>query len=318
MEGPKSSLPPLPADMVLVHAPAFFDFRERRDIYFPFLGTCGDVPITPLYEYFPVGFKTLQRFLGDRGLDVRIINLSERAAAFSRTRPRQCDPCARYAGRRHRPALDGPRAGQPRGRQAHSRSAPGHTGSFSAGSRRPTTRYELIRYPFIDMVMRGYDTHEPMLQLLSGGNAGRPSERIANLVWKDDAGAVRDNRFSYKPDDLRVRNRLVAAASRGNGHVVNADPGGTVHAECWLRLQLRLVRRLARGVPARLQAPRAMARKPIEEIGYEFETIRRIPNVGNYHFYSVGSYNESPLGMRRFLDQVEHRTSRRSATSSSS
>ena len=59
-------LPTLRADLVLLHAPAFFDFRNRRDIYFPFLGTSGDVPITPLYEYFPVGFKTLQRFLGDR------------------------------------------------------------------------------------------------------------------------------------------------------------------------------------------------------------------------------------------------------------
>ncbi len=49
-----------------------FEFRGRRDIYFPFLGTSGDVPITPLYEYFPVGFKTLQRFLGEElGLPCR-------------------------------------------------------------------------------------------------------------------------------------------------------------------------------------------------------------------------------------------------------
>ena len=74
--GERSALPTLRADLLLIHAPAFFDFRKRRDIYFPFLGTSGDVPITPLYEYFPVGFKTLQRFLGDRGYDVRIINLS--------------------------------------------------------------------------------------------------------------------------------------------------------------------------------------------------------------------------------------------------
>ena len=44
-----------------------------------------------------------------------------------------------------------------------------------------------------------------------------------------------------------------------------------------------------------------MARKPVEEISYEFETIRRIPGVNNYHFYSVGSYNESPQGMHRFI-----------------
>jgi len=64
------------ADLLLLHPPAVFDFRGRRDIHFPFLGTSGDVPITPLYEYFPVGFKTLQRFLGQRGHDVRLLNLA--------------------------------------------------------------------------------------------------------------------------------------------------------------------------------------------------------------------------------------------------
>src|SRR5215470_10670675 len=69
-------LPTLSADLLLMHAPAFFDFRNRRDIYFPFLGTSGDVPITPLYEYFPIGFKMLHRHLTAKGHSVKIINLS--------------------------------------------------------------------------------------------------------------------------------------------------------------------------------------------------------------------------------------------------
>src|SRR5688572_5170453 len=76
MNDARPPLPSLRGDLLLLHAPAVFDFRERRDIYFPFLGTSGDVPITPLYEYFPVGFKTLQRHLADRGHDVSLINLS--------------------------------------------------------------------------------------------------------------------------------------------------------------------------------------------------------------------------------------------------
>jgi clorobiocin biosynthesis protein CloN6 len=82
-----SSLRKLSADLLLLHTPAVFDFREHRDVYFPFLGTSGDVPITPLYEYFPVGFKTLQRYLLQRGYDVKVLNLSTvlsryRALAF--------------------------------------------------------------------------------------------------------------------------------------------------------------------------------------------------------------------------------------------
>jgi clorobiocin biosynthesis protein CloN6 len=48
----------------------------------------------------------------------------------------------------------------------------------------------------------------------------------------------------------------------------------------------------------------SMARKPVEEIAYEFETMSRIPGVEDYHFYSVGSYNETRHGMEHFLDRV--------------
>ena len=65
----------LKADLCLIHLPAVFDFRNHRDIYFPFLGTSGDVPITPLYEYFPVGFRTLQQSLRNEGHEVEILNL---------------------------------------------------------------------------------------------------------------------------------------------------------------------------------------------------------------------------------------------------
>ena len=59
-----------PRPATVANAPAFFDFRDREDVYFPDLSTSGDVPITPLYEYFPVGFKTLHRFLTERDRQV--------------------------------------------------------------------------------------------------------------------------------------------------------------------------------------------------------------------------------------------------------
>src|SRR6185436_5089560 len=150
-------LPTLRADLVLVHAPAFFDFRERRDIYFPFLGTSGDVPITPLYEYFPVGFKTLERFLGERGHDVRIINLSSVLLRFPKL---DFDAMLR--------AIDAPVIGIDLHWMVHVQ------GSLEVAKRirsvRPDIKVlfggissayyasELIRYPFIKLVMRGYDT----------------------------------------------------------------------------------------------------------------------------------------------------------------
>ena len=39
----------LSADLLLVHPPAYFDFRNNSDVYWPFLSAGGSEPITPLY-----------------------------------------------------------------------------------------------------------------------------------------------------------------------------------------------------------------------------------------------------------------------------
>jgi clorobiocin biosynthesis protein CloN6 len=298
-----SSLPSLRADLLLLHAPAFFDFRNRRDIYFPFLGTSGDVPITPLYEYFPVGFKTLQRFLGERGYDVRIINLSSVLLRFPEL---DLDQLLR--------ALDTPLVGIDLHWMVHVQ------GSLGVARRirevRPdikvvfggisSTYYalELIRYPFVDMVLRGYDTHEPMLELLAAQRDGRPLDRIANLVWKDRTGAVRENDFSHKPaayacgiDWSRQPKEAESASSMPILEILSTQNAGCAYNCGWCGGSREAFRRV-------FKRHRTMARKPVEEIDYEFQTIRRIRGVSNYHFYSVGSYNESPQGMRRFLDLV--------------
>ena len=41
LSAPKSSAM-IQADLLLIHAPAVFDFRDRPDIYFPYLCTSGD------------------------------------------------------------------------------------------------------------------------------------------------------------------------------------------------------------------------------------------------------------------------------------
>jgi clorobiocin biosynthesis protein CloN6 len=47
-----------------------------------------------------------------------------------------------------------------------------------------------------------------------------------------------------------------------------------------------------------------MARKPLPEVSYEFETMKSLGNVDHYHFYSVGSYNEPAKRLQHFLDNV--------------
>jgi hypothetical protein len=40
----------LAADLLLVHAQAYFDFRNNGEVYWPFLSSGGSKPITPLFS----------------------------------------------------------------------------------------------------------------------------------------------------------------------------------------------------------------------------------------------------------------------------
>jgi clorobiocin biosynthesis protein CloN6 len=296
------SLPTLAADLLLLHAPAVFEFRNRRDIYFPFLGTSGDVPITPLYEYFPVGFKSLQRYLRDRGHRVEIVNLS---SLFIRYPQLDLEELL--------DALDVRVVGIDLHWMVHVQ------GSLAVAERikqrRPdiltlfggisSTYYakELVRYPFVDMVMRGYDTLEPMHSLLDELKRGRSFHAIPNLMWKDGK-EVRENDFAYVPDTFscgadwsRMPERPGSMTTLPIVEVLSTQNAGCAYNCGWCGGSREAFHRL-------YPKKRAMARKPLDEIRFEFETLASLENAGSYHFYSVGSYNESKQGMRHFLEQV--------------
>ncbi|MGQ0634368.1 MAG: cobalamin-dependent protein [Planctomycetaceae bacterium] len=286
-----------------MHAPAFFDFRNRRDIYFPFLGTSGDVPITPLYEYFPVGFKTLQRYLLEHGHQVRILNLSTVLLRYP-----QIDVDALFD------AIDAPLVGIDLHWMVHVQ------GSLAVAERikrrRPdiktifggisSTYYarELIRYPFIDMVMRGYDTHSPMNELLTLIREGKEPNGVDNLLWKTEAGDVRDNGLTHLPDSYSCGidwSKQPPGADQNSMpilEVLSTQNAGCSYNCGWCGGSREAFRRI-------FGKQRAMARKPLVEIDYEFETMSRIPDVERYHFYSVGSYNEPKDRLRHFLERVE-------------
>jgi clorobiocin biosynthesis protein CloN6 len=298
------ALSPLRADLLLVHPPAFFEFRNREDIYFPFLGTSGDVPITPLYEYFPVGFKTLQRYLGDRGHDVRILNLSTLFLKY---------PTLSLAAILN--ALDVRILGLDLHWMVHVQGSLAVAEQVRAS--RPeipiifggisATYYadELIRYPFIDLVLRGYDTHEPLSQLLDRLKRSEPLSGVPNLLWKDHEGQVVDNGFDYQPDsfgcgiDWSTAPREVASP---NGIAIR-EFLSTQNAGCanncgWCGGSRDAFRRI-------FQKKRAMARRPRDEVRYEISTLQRIPNLDQYHFYAVGSYNETPSSFLQFLELIQ-------------
>ena len=64
---------------------------------------------------------------------------------------------------------------------------------------------ELIRYPFVDFVIRGDSAEEPLRQLMAclKGIRGAPAlAEIPNLTWRDRSGTIHVNPHSYRPDNL--------------------------------------------------------------------------------------------------------------------
>jgi len=302
MEHHERPLPLLRADLLLAHPPAFFDFRERRDVYFPFLGTSGDVPITPLYEYFPVGFKTLRRYLCNQGHDVKLVNLSTVLLRYPKL---DFDTLIR--------ALDVRLLGLDLHWMVHVQ------GSLAVAERVKTIRPdlpvilggisstyyadELIRYPFVDMVMRGYCTHEPMAELLEAIKQDRDPVGVPNLLWKSAGGEIRDNHFSHKPAsfscgiDWSDSPSEIVTNTFPIRELVSTQNAGCAYNCGWCGGSRDSFRRIN-------QTNHAFARKPLNEIAFEINTTSARPNVGGHHFYSVGAYNETRSGMDHLLDQI--------------
>jgi clorobiocin biosynthesis protein CloN6 len=290
------------ADFLLVHAPASFDFRERRDIYFPYLSTSGDVPITPLYEYFPVGFKTLKRYLGEHGHEVRIVNLAtvllKYPALDLNAFLRSLDVKLIGIDLHWMIHVQGSLAIAELIKSIHP-DVPIIFGGISS------TYYaeELVRYPFIDMVMRGYDTHMPMAMLLDTLKAGGDLRRVPNLMWKQN-GEVIDNPFTHTPDTFACGiDWSQMPKERPNKTLPILEVLSTQNAGCayncgWCGGSREAFRRI-------FKRQRAMARKELAEVEYEFSTMNSLPDQDKYHFYSIGSYNEPPSRLEFFLDQVK-------------
>ena len=162
---------------------------------------------------------------------------------------------------------------------------------------------QLIQYPFIDMVMRGYDTHAPMAELLVALKLGHDLGAVPNLLWKSRDGQIHENGFSYTPDtfscgiDWSNQPQETATQTLPILELLSTQNAGCAYNCSWCGGSRDAFRRIHNGRCT-------LARKPLSEVAYEFGTTRKLPGASQYHFYSVGSYNESKERLEFFLDQV--------------
>ncbi len=188
-------------DLVLLHAPSVYDFRKHAILY----GPVSDlVPSTPVFEMYPIGFTTMAEYLERHDFQVRIVNLAVRMLDNRDFNPEALiaalNPTAFGIDLHWLPHAHGALAVAEIVKRHHP-GIPIIFGGFSA------TYYheELIRYPFVDYVIRGDSAEEPLRQLmayLKGVRGAPPVQGIPNLTWRDREGAIHVNPQSYRPENL--------------------------------------------------------------------------------------------------------------------
>ena len=189
----------LEADLFLLHAPSVYDFRERDDMLFAYLSDSDSVNVTSIYEMYPIGWFSIKQRLADHGFDTKIVNVASLMLQYPALDVRrllrgleapifgfdlhwmtQCNGAIELAAvlkQEHPDALT-------------------IFGGISA------TYYakQLITYPSVDVVVQGYDTLDPVTELVAkvvrGGS--RDFGSIPNLLYKTD-GEIQSSGFTHKP-----------------------------------------------------------------------------------------------------------------------
>ncbi len=185
-------------DLTFLHAPSVYDFRERATLWGPISDL---VPSTPIFDMYPVGFATMLAHLQGAGYQVRIANLAARMVRSPSFDPD--DFIARLDSRAYGidlhwlPHAHGALA-VAQTVKAHHPEAPVILGGYSS----TYFHEELVRNPYVDYVLRGDSTEEPLERLMEHIIEGTEPADVPNLTWKSADGAVHVNRLSYLPDTL--------------------------------------------------------------------------------------------------------------------
>lgn len=186
-------------DLVLLHAPSVYDFRERFAMY----GPISDViPSTPVFEMYPLGFVSIVGYLEQHGYHARIINLAVKMLRDPRFDVEkliaQLEPAAfgldlhwlvHAAG-----SLDVAEIVK-----RHHPETPVLLGGLSASYYH---REIAEHFPQIDCILRGDSTEKPLLELMECIEEGGQPEKVANLTWRTPDGKRQINPLTYVPENL--------------------------------------------------------------------------------------------------------------------
>ena len=185
-------------DLVLLHAPSVYDFRDSSLL----AGPISDVvPSSPVFEMYPIGITSIADYLERYGLRVKIINIANRMLmnpSFNVEKKLKNIKARMFGIDLHwLPHAHGSIELAKIVKRLHPET-PVLFGGLSA------TYYheDLMKNPFIDFVLRGDSTEKLTLMLVEELKFGTGNlSSIPNLTWKKDGETV-INPLSYVPASL--------------------------------------------------------------------------------------------------------------------
>ncbi len=185
-------------DLVLLHAPSVWDFREEVIVQGPLADV---IPSTTQFEMYPIGLTSIAAYLEKNNYNTRLVNL-----AYRMLKEPGFDVRARIA------RLKAPVFGIDLHWLPHANGALGiaelvkeiHPGAkvLLGGLSASYFHEELMDNPAVDFVLRGDSTEEPCRQLLQALREGTPLEAVENLTWRRPDGSVVVNPLTFVPADL--------------------------------------------------------------------------------------------------------------------
>lgn len=186
------------ADVVFLHPPSIFDFRERPILW----GPINDlVPSKSVFEMYPIGFVSLASTLDSHGYEVRIVNLALkmlRDEDFSPENYLEEVETELFAIDLHwLPHVHGAVELARLCKEVHP-DIPIVLGGLSASY----YHEEIIEsLPEVDFVIRGDATEQPMLELVHELKNGKEFDNVSNLSFKSSS-TLKVNDMSSVPEEM--------------------------------------------------------------------------------------------------------------------
>jgi clorobiocin/coumermycin A biosynthesis protein CloN6/CouN6 len=293
----------LEADLFLLHAPSVYDFRERDDMLFAYLSDSDSVNVTSIYEMYPIGWFSIKQRLADCGFDAKIVNVASLMLMHPDLDVRQ------LLGRLEAPIFGFDLHWMTQCHGAIELAAllkEVHPEALTIFGGISATYYadQLIGYPSVDVVVQGYDTLEPVTELVTKVREGsRDFRDIPNLLYKTGR-EVQSTGFTHKPatrynnarNDWSYYRETTSAGPSVSKLIMTLPNTGCAH-DCGWCGGSRFAYRNIMGVQ------RTLIQKDNDLIIEELSTMREAAK--HTSIYALQCYSENKVRMHRYLDAVK-------------